>query len=79
MKKLTTMALALVGIAAANTAASAQVLCIIPLMVSAAIVASSEHRELTNKEALYCGLIRDPDAGKTVTKKKVAKAKKPAQ
>jgi hypothetical protein len=78
MKKVPAAVLVAVGLLATSTAASAQAFCVLPLMVSAAIVGAQEHRELTNKEAFFCGLIRDEDAGKkaAVTKKAGKKSKK---
>ncbi len=75
MKRFTTTALALAGLVATSSAASAQVLCVVPLMISAAIVSAQENRELTQREAMWCGLVRDQVPAKKVraTKKKVAK------
>jgi hypothetical protein len=74
MKKLTAAGLAVTGLLITSTAASAQVLCVLPLMVSAAIISSQENRELTQKEAMWCGLYHDQEAAK----KAAAAKKKPA-
>jgi predicted cobalt transporter CbtA len=78
MKKLGISIAALAGLMAATGAASAQVFCVPPLMISAAIVAAQENRELTQREAMWCGLVRDQVPAKKVkvTKKKVAKTEK---
>ena len=77
MTKLRTAMLALGGLILTANAASAQVLCVIPLMVSAAMVSAQENRELTQREAMWCGLVRDQVPAKKVTvKKKVAAANK---
>jgi hypothetical protein len=73
MNRISTAGLAVIGLLTLSTAASAQVMCVIPLMISAAIVGAQEHRELTNKEAFFCGLVRDEDAGKKAKESKVAK------
>ena len=79
MKKLTTAALALLGLIATSTLASAQVFCVLPLMFSAVVVSAQENRELTQREATWCGLVRDQVPAKKVraTKKKVV-VKKPS-
>jgi hypothetical protein len=79
MKTITAAGLAVTGLLITSTVASAQVLCVLPLMVSAAIVSANENRELTQKEAMWCGLYHDPDAAKKATTKKVAKKKAKAQ
>jgi hypothetical protein len=71
MKKLTAAGLAVTGLLVTSTVASAQALCVLPIMISAAIVASQENRELTQKEAMWCGLVRDEEGAK-----KAAAAKK---
>ena len=74
MKTIRTAALALAALVLTANAASAQVLCVIPLMISAAVVSAQENRELTQREATWCGLVRDQVPAKKVTvkKKKVA-------
>ena len=73
MTKFRTAALAFAALILTANAASAQVFCVIPLMVSAAIVSAQENRELTQREATWCGLVRDQVPAKKVTvKKKVA-------
>ena len=81
MKRQTTAGLVAIGLIATSSVASAQMLCAPLLMISAAIVASTEHRELTTKEAFFCGLIRDSDVDKkkVVTKKTKKVAKKEGQ
>jgi len=76
MKKTTTAALAVLGLIATSTAASAQALCVLPLFLSAAIVSAQENRELTQKEAFFCGLVRDEDAQKKAAVKKTTTTKK---
>lgn len=75
MKKIATATLALLALAVTTTVASAQ-LCTVPLIVSALIVSSQENRELTQKEAMTCGLIRDEDASKKAAAGKSAKTSK---
>jgi hypothetical protein len=72
MKNLGAAGLAIAGLLITSSVASAQVLCVLPLMFSAAQVYATEHRELTNREATWCGLVRDTQ---TVTVKKVKKKK----
>jgi hypothetical protein len=74
MTKFRSAALALAGLILTANAASAQVFCVIPLMVSVAIVSAQENRELTQREATWCGLVRDQVPAKKVAmkKKKVA-------
>ena len=76
MTKFRTAALAVAALILTANAASAQVFCVIPLMVSAAIVSAQENRELTQREATWCGLVRDQVPAKKVAvkKKKVAAA-----
>jgi hypothetical protein len=73
MRKITTAGLAVTGLLIASTAASAQVLCVLPLFISAAIVSAKENRELTQKEAMWCGLVRDPEGVKKMAEEKAAK------
>jgi hypothetical protein len=75
MKKLTVAGLALTGLLVTSTVASAQVLCVLPIMVSAAITSAQEHRELTQKEAMWCGLYHEPQAPKKAVKKSKKQAK----
>jgi hypothetical protein len=70
MKKLTVAGLAVTGLLITSSVASAQV-CAIPLVIVGAITSVSEHRELTQKEAMFCGLYHE-----TVPPKKAAKNKK---
>jgi hypothetical protein len=74
MKTIRIAGMALAGLLIGSSAASAQVICAIPLMFSAAQVYATQHRELTNHEARWCGLVRDqPAAAKVkVKKQKVA-------
>ncbi|HVV80903.1 MAG TPA: hypothetical protein VHD59_15015 [Pseudolabrys sp.] len=74
MKKLTTAGLAVTGLLITSTVASAQALCVLPIMISAAIVAAKENRELTQKEAMWCGLVRDDEGVKKMQAEKAAKA-----
>jgi hypothetical protein len=73
MRKITTAGLAVTGLLIASTAASAQVLCVLPLFISAAIVSAKENRELTQKEAMWCGLVRDPEGVRKMAEEKAAK------
>ena len=71
MKKIRAAVLAAAALILTANAASAQVLCVIPLMISAAVVGAQENRELTQREATWCGLVRDQvPAKKVVVKKK---------
>jgi hypothetical protein len=85
MKKLTAAGLAVTGLLITSTAASAQFFCAPLLIVSGAIVGSQENRELTSKEAMWCGLVRDDEGAKKAAaskkgmKKTAAKKKTPAQ
>jgi hypothetical protein len=78
MKQIRTAMLAVAGLVLTANAASAQVFCVIPLMISAAMVSAQENRELTQREATWCGLVRDQVPAKKVVvkKKKVAAANK---
>jgi hypothetical protein len=76
MRTIARAGLVAAALLATTAAASAQALCVIPLMISAAIVGAQEHRELTNKEAFFCGLIRDEDGAKKAEAKKASKASK---
>ncbi len=52
----------------------------IPLMISAAVVSAQENRELTQREATWCGLVRDQvPAKKVAVKKKKVAATTPKQ
>jgi hypothetical protein len=44
------------------------------LIVAGAITSANENRELTQKEAMWCGLYHEPQAPKKVVKKKKVKA-----
>lgn len=74
MKTIRSAVLAVGALILTANAASAQVFCVIPLMISAAVVSAQENRELTQREATWCGLVRDqvPAKKATVTKKRVA-------
>ena len=76
MTKFRTAALAFAALILTANAASAQVFCVIPLMISAAVVSAQENRELTQREATWCRLVRDQVPAKKVTvktkKKKIA-------
>jgi hypothetical protein len=76
MKKLTTAGLVAVALLGTSTIASAQVVCAIPLIVAGIITSQTENRELTQKEAMWCGLYHEPQPVKKV--KKVKKSKKKA-
>jgi hypothetical protein len=76
MKKLTVAGLAVTGLLVTSTVASAQALCVLPIMVSAIITSANEHRELTQKEAMWCGLYHEPQAPKKAVKKVTKKRAK---
>lgn len=80
MRKLTAAGLAVTGLLVTSTVASAQMICAPLLIVTGAIVSATENRELSQKEAMTCGLIRDEDASKAAAakNKKMAMKKKPA-
>ena len=78
MKTIRIAGLAVAGLLIGSSAASAQVFCAPLLMFSAAQVYATEHRELTNREAFWCGLVREQPAA-TTTKKVKAKKKKVAK
>jgi hypothetical protein len=78
MKKLTAAGLAVTGLLVTSTVASAQMICAPLLIVAGAITSAQEHRELTQKEAMWCGLYHEPQAPKKAVKK-VAKKKAKAQ
>lgn len=71
--------LAAVGLVAMTAAASAQV-CVLAIFGAAIYVATTEKRELTQKEAMTCGLSRLVEDKKTdekqAAKDKAAKGKK---
>lgn len=83
MKMTTIAALALAGLLTMSSAASAQV-CVIAIIAKALYASAADNRELTQKEAMTCGLIRGDEAADsakdaTKTAKKPARsAKKPA-
>jgi hypothetical protein len=72
-------ALAVASVLMKPAAASAQVLCVIPLMISAAVVNATEHRQLTQKEAWTCGLARETPPEKTTKVQPRKKAKRKVQ
>jgi len=76
MKTIRIAGLAVAGLLIGSSAASAQVFCAPLLMFSAAQVYATEHRELTNREAFWCGLVREQPAAKTVKVKKKKTAKR---
>ncbi|MDI3468812.1 MAG: hypothetical protein OJF62_000875 [Pseudolabrys sp.] len=69
MRKITAVAIAVAGLVAAPGVASAQVLCAIPLLVMGAYTGATEHRELTQKEAMWCGLYHETQPAKEVKAK----------
>ena len=73
MKQIRAAVLAAAALVLTANAASAQVLCVIPLMISAAVVGAQENRELTQREATWCGLVRDQVPAKKVAVKKKKK------
>ena len=81
-RRLIAAGFAAVGIVATTTAASAQV-CVLGIFGAAIYVAATEKRELTQKEAMTCGLSRlvedkKSDENKAAKDKKTAKAAKTA-
>jgi hypothetical protein len=83
MKKLIAAALAAIGLAVTAGAASAQI-CAVGIVAAGFYTGFIEHRELTEKEAMFCGIYHEttpPAAKKTAVKAKHAKKKmkKPAQ
>lgn len=75
MKKRYGAILAVPLLLAMSSAASAQV-CVLGIMLKAAIVGAQENRELTSKEAATCGLLTDEDASKAAAEKKKKAEKK---
>jgi hypothetical protein len=82
MKKLTAAALAIAGLLITTSLASAQV-CVLGIMLAAAITGATEKRELTTTEAATCGIVHEKvepaKATKTTTKKKVVVKKEKTQ
>lgn len=78
MKKRYLAVLAVPALLAMSSAASAQV-CVLGIMLKAAIVGAQENRELTQKEAATCGLVSDEEATKAAAKKKEEEANKAAR
>jgi hypothetical protein len=66
MKKPLAVVLALASLLATPAAASAQTLCAIPLIIVGAITSATEHRELTQKEAMWCGFYHEKQPAKEV-------------
>jgi hypothetical protein len=75
MKKLGIAGLAVAGLMVTSTVASAQ-LCAIGLIIAAGITSATENRELTAKEAMFCGLTHETPAKETKKKKVAGRAKK---
>ena len=73
MKKIGIAGLVAAGLLLAPTVASAQ-LCAVGLVAKALITSATQKRELTEKEAMWCGLYTEDV--KPAAKKKV-RAKKP--
>ena len=71
MKRMLAAALVAAGVLAAPAAASAQV-CAIGVIVAGFYTGFAEHRELTEKEAMFCGVYHEKQPAKTV---KTVKAK----
>ncbi len=69
MKKFNLAILAVTASLLLPSAASAQV-CVLGIMIKAAIVGAQENRELTSKEAATCGLLPDEEGVKAMKKKK---------
>jgi hypothetical protein len=66
--------LAIAGLLFAPSVASAQ-LCIVGVMIAAFHANATEHRELTSKEAMSCGLLHETETPKP--KKKLGRRAKP--
>ena len=79
MKKLTTAGLVAVALLGTSTIASAQMFCAPLLILSGAIVSAQENRELTQREAMWCGLVRDAEGAKKMQAAKKKSAKKTAK
>ena len=81
MRKLSIAALAAIGLMVTSSIASAQAICAPLLLLSAAYIGATQNRELTNREAFWCGLVREqPAATKVkVKKKKVVRREKKRQ
>lgn len=76
MKKLSAAALVVASLMITTSVASAQAICAPLLLFSAAYIGATQNRELTNREAFWCGLVQETQPQKVVKKKKVAKVKK---
>jgi hypothetical protein len=74
MKRVGFAAVAIAGLLLTSSAASAQ-LCVVGIFAKAIYVGAQEHRELTTKEAMSCGLLND-DPAKPDKKAKKNKANK---
>jgi hypothetical protein len=79
MKRVGFAVVALAGLLLMSSVASAQ-LCVVGILAKAIYVGANEHRELTTKEAMSCGLLNDdpakPDKRAKKNKAKKNKAKK---
>jgi hypothetical protein len=69
MKKWTAAAVVAAGLIVAPGIATAQVLCAIPLLVMGAYTGATEHRELTQKEAMWCGFYHEKQPAREVRAK----------
>jgi hypothetical protein len=74
MKRVGFTVVAIAGLLLTSSVASAQ-LCVVGIFAKAIYVGSQQHRELTTKEAMSCGLLSD-DPAKPDKKTKKKKAKK---
>ncbi len=74
MKKRYLAILAVPALIAMSSGASAQV-CVIGVMLKAAIVGAQENRELSQKEAASCVLLTDDEASAAAAKKNAAAKK----
>ena len=75
MRKTILAGLALTTVMGLPTVASAQ-LCAPMIIARAAVTGAYEHRELTSKEAMSCGLLIDEEATKAAAKKNKRMSKK---
>ena len=74
MKKFGIAFAAIAGLLFTSSVASAQV-CVVAIIAKGIYVSATEHRELTQKEAMTCGLVVDEDERKAL----MAKGKKEAR
>jgi hypothetical protein len=74
MKKVAVAAIAVAGLVLTSPVASAQV-CVVAIIAKAIYASATENRELTQKEAMTCGLVVDEKERQAL----MAKGKKEAR